>query len=191
MLFNDYSHSKIKGHLRIYEEETEKVLFDKHNDIHPENFSIALANSLANNGGYIQELAFGNGGVRVNASNEFLYSSPQTIGRTASLYNETYFKVVDQHSSANVDPTRNYMTVSHVNGNLFTDILIHCTLEKNEPTGQNIINKDNQIVSEYTFSEVGLRTSTGDLITHICHYPIAKSSNITLIFDYLIRLQIV
>ena len=83
------------------------------------------------------------------------------------------------------------MTVSHVNGNVFTDILVHCTLEKNEPTGQNTLNNDNQIISEYTFSEVGLRTNTGDLITHICHYPIAKSSNITLIFDYLIRIQIV
>lgn len=191
MLFNEYSNSKIKGHLRIYEEESQKVLFDKHNDIHPENFSMALANSLSNNSGFIQELAFGNGGVRVNASNEFLYSSPQTIGRTASLYNETYFKVVDQRSTGNVDPTRNYMTVSHVNGNVFTDILVHCTLEKNEPTGQNVLNNDNQIVSEYTFSEVGLKNYKGDLITHICHYPISKTSNITLIFDYLIRIQIV
>ena len=191
MLFYEYSNSKIQGHLRIYEEESQKVLFDRHNDIHPENFSMALANSLGNNGGSIQELAFGNGGVRVNASNEFLYSSPQTIGRTASLYNETYFKVVDQHSPANIDPTRNYMTVSHVSGNVFTDILVHCTLEKNEPTGQNVLNNDNQIISEYTFSEVGLRTASGDLITHICHYPIAKSSNIILVFDYLIRIQIV
>ena len=190
-MFQDLSKSKITGHLRIYEEDSKKILLDRHNDIHPENISIAIANSLSNNGGFIQELVFGNGGVRVNASNEFLYSAPQTIGRTASLYNETYFKVVDQHSTANTDPTRNYMTISHVSGNVFTDIMIHCTLEKNEPTGQNLINNENQIVSEYTFSEVGLRTSSGDLITHICHYPINKSANITILFDYLLRVQIV
>lgn len=68
-MFKDYSQPKIKGHLRIHEEETGKVLLDVHNDIHPENFSIALANSLSNNGGYITQLVFGNGGVRVNASN--------------------------------------------------------------------------------------------------------------------------
>lgn len=191
-MFKDYDQPKIKGHLRIHEEETGKVLLDVHNDIHPENFSIALANSLSNNGGYITQLVFGNGGVRVNASNEFLYSTPQTIGRTASLYNETYYKVVDQHSiTDNLEKTRNYMTVSHVTGNVFSDILVHCTLEKGEPTEQNVLNNDSQIISEYTFSEVGLITSKGDLITHICHYPISKTSNITLVFDYLLRIQIV
>ena len=191
-MFKDYSQPKIKGHLRIHEEETGKVLLDVHNDIHPENFSIALANSLSNNGGYITQLVFGNGGIRVNASNEFLYSTPQTIGRTASLYNETYYKVVDQHSiTDNLEKTRNYMTVSHVTGNVYSDILVHCTLEKGEPTEQNVLNNDSQIISEYTFSEVGLRTSKGDLITHICHYPISKTSNITLVFDYLLRIQIV
>lgn len=190
-MLKDFSQSKIKGHLRIYEQETGKVVLDKHNDIHPENFSLAIANSMAHGDGYINELCFGSGGVRVNASNEFLYSSPQTIGRTASLYNETYFKVVDQYSSANVDPTRNNMTVSHVIGNVYSDILVHCTLEKNEPSGQNVLNNDNKIISEYTFSEVGLRTKSGDLITHICHYPISKTSNITLVFDYLLRIQIV
>ena len=42
-MFKDYGQPKIKGHLRIHEEETGKVLLDVHNDIHPENFSIALA----------------------------------------------------------------------------------------------------------------------------------------------------
>lgn len=189
-MFKENNTSKIQGHLRIYENETKKLLLDKHNDIHPENFSIALANSISNNGNFIKELALGNGGVRVNASNEYLYSSPQIIGRSASLYNETYFKVVDQKSSANLDSTRNYMTVSHVSGNIYTDILVHCTLEKNEPEGQNIIDSS-AIISEYSFSEVGLRTDQGDLITHLCFSPITKKSNITLVFDYLIRIQIV
>lgn len=189
-MFKDLSKPNINGHLRIYEEESKKLLLDKHNDIHPENFSIALANAISNNGNFIKELALGNGGVRVNASQEYLYSTPQIIGRAATLYNETYYKVVDQKSSENVDTARNYMTVSHVNGNVFTDILVHCSLEKNEPSGQNVID-DSSIISEYSFSEVGLRTNQNDLITHLCFSPITKKSNITLIFDYLIRIQIV
>ena len=191
MLFTEQLSPKIEGHIRIYEEESGKVLLDKHNAIHPENFSIAIGNALAHNGGIIKELAMGSGGVRVNASNEFLYSSPQTIGRTASLYNETYCKVIDQHNAENLDPTRNYITVSHATGNVYTDILCHCTLEKSEPTGENVAYNTSEIINEYTFNEVGLRTIDGDLITHACFYPISKSSSITLIFDYLLRIQIV
>lgn len=191
MNFNEQNKTKITGHLRIYEQETGKILLDKHNAIHPENMSLAIADSLSNNNGFIYEMCFGNGGVRVNASNEFLYSSPQTIGRTASLYNQTYSKVVDQNSSDNLNKSRNYMTVSHVTGNVYSDILVHCTLEKNEPEEQNVLNNDSQIISEYTFSEVGLKNNKGDLLTHICHYPVQKSSNITLVFDYLVRIMIV
>jgi len=191
MLFNEHTQPLVKGHLRVYEEESGNILLDRHNDIHNENFSKALAYSLANQGNTIQALALGSGGVRVNASNEFLYSSPQIIGRTASLYAETYRKIIDQHNSNNIDSTRNYITVEHGIGNDYTDIKCHCTLEKNEPSSQAVITNTNEIISEYTFNEAGLMTSTGDLITHLCFYPIAKSNDITLIFDYIIRIQMV
>ena len=190
-MFYELMKPTITGHLRIYEEESGKVLLDHHNAIHPENFSLAIGNSLANNGGTIKELALGSGGVRVNASNEFLYSAPQTIGRTAGLYNETYKKVLDTKSPENTDPTRNYITVSHATGNVYTDILCHCTLEKGEPEGQNVVTNSSEIITEFSFNEVGLRTTDGDLITHKCFYPIAKNSDITLVFDYLLRVQIV
>jgi len=183
---------KIKGHLRIWEKETGKVLLDHHNAIHPENMSLALAQSLAHGKGFIREMVFGNGGVRVNASNEFLYSAPQTIGRMASLYNETYAKIVDANDSENNDKEHNFIEVSHITGNVYSDVLVHCTLNKDEPSSQSIYNNDTQIATqEYQFSEVGLRTASGDLITHICHYPIEKALNITLQIDYNLRLQIV
>lgn len=191
MLLTEHSKPIIKGHLRVYEQETGNLLLDRHNDIHNENFSKALAYSLANQGNTIQALALGSGGVRVNASNEFLYSSPQIIGRTAALYSETYRKIIDQHSVENPDSTRNYITVEHGSGNEYTDIKCHCTLEKNEPASQAVLTNTNEIISEYTFNEAGLLTSAGDLITHLCFYPIAKSNDITLIFDYIIRIQMV
>ena len=87
-MYSDIVKYKATGHLRIWEKETGKVLLDHHNAIHPENMSLAIAQSLSHGKGFIREMVFGNGGVRVNASNEFLYSAPQTIGRMASLYNE-------------------------------------------------------------------------------------------------------
>lgn len=184
---------KVTGHLRIHEKETGKVLLDHHNAIHPENISIALAKSLAHDTrGAIRELVFGNGGVRVNASNEFLYSAPQTIGQAATLYNQTYAKVVDQNDGANTDKENNYITVSHITGNVYTDIMIHCTLNKGEPSSESVLNNETEIATqEYQFSEVGIKTHDGMLITHICHYPILKAQNITLVMDYNIRLQIV
>lgn len=191
-MFDEIVKFKATGHLRIWEEETGKVLLDHHNAIHPENISIALAESLAHENGFIKEMVFGNGGVRVNASNEFLYSAPQTIGRMASLYNETYSKIVDGRDVENKDNSNNYITTSHINGNVYTDVLVTCVLNKDEPTSQNILNNDNEIATqEYQFSEIGLRTYDGNLITHICHYPINKSQNITLKIAYNIRIQIV
>ena len=191
MLFTEQSKPIIKGHLRVYEEESGNLLLDRHNDIHNENFSKALAYAVSNQGNTIQELALGSGGVRVNASNEFLYSSPQIIGRTAALYSQTYSKIIDQHNPNNKDATRNYITVEHGSGNEYTDIKCHCTLEKDEPASQSVLSNSGEIISEYTFNEAGLMTSAGDLITHLCFYPISKSSNITLIFDYIIRIQMV
>lgn len=191
-MLSDTINYKVTGHLRVWEKETGKVLLDHHNAIHPENISIALAMSLAHDEkGVIKEMVFGNGGVRINASNEFLYSAPQTIGRAATLYNQTYSKIVDPKDGGNIDTENNYITTSHITGNVYTDILIHCTLDKNEPKAENILNTEQDILTDYSFSEVGLKTHDDVLITHICHYPILKAQNITLVMDYNIRLQIV
>lgn len=190
--YNDEVKTSIHGFLRIYEEETGKVLFNRHNDIHYENMSIALAQSLANKKGWIKEIVFGNGGVKLNAANEYIYTAPQTIGKSATLHNQTYSKVVDDNNlDENTDPTRNFMQVQHVTGNYYTDILIRATLEKNEPSDQNVFNNDTAVISDYSFSEVGLKTYQGDLITHLVFSNVQKSSNITLVFDYLLRIQIV
>lgn len=190
-MFSEFIQPKVIGHLKIYEENTGKILLDQHNAIHPENMSNALAMALSNNGGFLKEMCFGNGGVKVNASNEYLYTSPQTIGKSASLYSQTYSKVVDQNSSENVDKTRNFMEVSHVVGNVYTDIMIQCALEMGEPTGQNVLNNESNIISEYSFSEIGLKNIHGDLLTHICFYPILKSNNVSIVVNYLIRIMMV
>ena len=55
------------GHIKIFDPETGEVIVDKRNAIHYENMSIALAESLANQGqGMIYEMSFGNGGTSVD-----------------------------------------------------------------------------------------------------------------------------
>ena len=64
---NDKSGVVVKGHIKIHDPNTGEVYVDKRNAIHYENMSIALAESLANQGqGMIYEMSFGNGGTSVD-----------------------------------------------------------------------------------------------------------------------------
>ena len=83
----------IQGHIKIYDPETSEVYVDKHNAIHYENFSQALAKSIANRTtGFIEEMHFGNGGTSVDTTGIITYLTPNTSGDNANLYNKTYFK---------------------------------------------------------------------------------------------------
>jgi len=67
--------------------------------------SVALAESLANSGqGFIYQMDFGNGGTAVDPTGIITYLSTNTTGTNSSLYNRTYYKVVDDRSSTNIDP---------------------------------------------------------------------------------------
>lgn len=184
----EHIRTKPQGHLRIYEKETGKIILDQHNDINAENFSYALSSSLVGyDSGNIRYMVFGNGGARATSSNKFIYSVPQTVGRAASLYNQTYRK--DLLTSSDEE---NYMNVSHATGNDYSDIVVHCTLKKDEIIDTlGSVNSNDSIITEQVFSEIGLVTSGGDLITHICFFPIQKSQESSLIIDYILRIQIV
>lgn len=186
--YNENVKTLPQGHLRIWEKETGKVLLDQHNDINPENMSYAIAQSLCGfEEGNIKYMAFGNGGARATSSNKYIYSVPQTVGRAASLYRETYRK----NMIADADE-ENYMNVTHASGNEYTDIVVHATLAKNDLIGAlGSVGENGSIVTDATFSEIGLVTAGGDLITHICFFPIQKTENSSLIIDYLLRIQIV
>ena len=83
----------IEGHIKIFDPQSEEVFVDKRNAIHYENFSEALAKSIANRSdGYIEEMHFGNGGTSVDSTGVITYLTPNNSGSNAGLYNETYFK---------------------------------------------------------------------------------------------------
>lgn len=195
-MFNEILKSKPQGHLRIWEKETGNILLEQHNDINPENFSYAIASSLTglldesgNCYGHIRKMVFGNGGARVTSSNKYIYSVPQTVGRAATLYNQIYEKDIIKNKDED-----NYMSVTHATGNEYSDIVIRCTIPMDEKvTDRNVAVEDenNSIINDVTFNEIGLVTTGGDLITHICFFPIQKNSNTSLVIEYIIRIQIV
>jgi hypothetical protein len=156
----------VQGHIKIFDPESQKVYIDKRNAIHYENMSIALAESLSNAGaGFIYEMSFGNGGTSVDPTGIITYLTPNSTGTNASLYNQTYTKVVDDRSVNNTDPVRNKLETRHVSGTNYTDIVVSCLLGSYSPDG------------------------SGKLITHVIFHPVQKSLNRLIQIDYTVRVQ--
>jgi hypothetical protein len=187
--------TNIRGFLKIHDPVTGEVFLDKNNAIHYENISICMANTLADrNKGYIYKMAFGNGGSAVDPTGVITYLPPNTTGQNASLYNETYSKVVDDNSAANPDPSNNYLTVLHTSGAVYTDIVTTCLLDYGEPAGQQAFDNSTNFNGEYVFDELGLQCWNGSstnllLITHVIFHPVQKSLNRQIQIDYTLRIQ--
>lgn len=185
---------RVQGHIKIFDPETNHVYIDKRNAIHYENMSIALAESLSNAGqGFIYEMSFGNGGTTVDTTGVITYLTPNSTGTNASLYNQTYTKIVDDRSVNNTDPARNKIETRHVSGTNYTDILVSCLLDYGEPNGQQAFDTATNADDAFVFDELGLRSfdpnSTGRLLTHVIFHPVQKSLNRLIQIDYTVRVQ--
>jgi hypothetical protein len=185
----------IQGFVKIYDPLSGEVFVDKKNAIHYENMSIALAQSLADrNLGYIYEMVFGNGGSSVDPTGVITYLPPNTTGQNAELYNQTYAKVVDDNSAADLDPLNNKLTVLHTSNEVYTDVLVTCLLDYGEPPEQQAFDNSTQYNGEFVFDELGLKAWNGAvddlrLITHVIFHPVQKSLNRQIQIDYTIRIQ--
>jgi len=194
---DDKSGVFMQGHIKIWDPETGEIIVDKRNAIHYENMSSALANSLANKStGFVHEMAFGNGGATVDTTGVITYLTPNSTGTNATLYNQTYYKVVDDNSSTNKDSSRNKMEVRHTAGNKYTDIVVTCTLDYGEPTGQAAFDNTTNFDGDYVFDELGLKSwegtedgATNKLLTHVIFHPVQKSLNRLIQIDYTLRVQ--
>jgi hypothetical protein len=186
----DKNNTFIKGHVKIYDPENGQVLLDKYNAIHYENMSEALAQSISNKGsGYIERMAFGNGATAVDSTGVITYLPTNTFGQNASLYNQTYSKIVDNTSALNTDPSKNFIEVRHTPGVIYTDIYVSCLLNYTEPSGQQAFDNSATMSGTFVFDELGLISETGRLLTHVIFHPIQKSLNRLIQIDYTIRIQ--
>jgi hypothetical protein len=185
----------VQGHIKISDAVTGEVLEDKSNAIHYENMSEALAQSLGNKGlGTVYYMVFGNGATAVDSTGVITYLPPNTYGQNASLYNQTYSKIVDDTSALNVDPTRNYIEVRHTPGLIYTDIFVSCLLDYAEPADQQAFDNSATMQSSYVFDEIGLVSygsdgSNGKLLTHVIFHPVQKALNRLIQIDYTVRIQ--
>jgi hypothetical protein len=183
-----------EGHIKIFDPQTKEVFIDKRNAIHYENMSVAMVQSLSNQGqGTVYQMVFGTGGTTVDPTGLITYLTPNTIGVNSSLYNQTYQKVVDQNAVENVDPVRNKMEVRHISGATYSDILISCLLDYGEPLDQEAFDNSVDLSGNFVFDELGLTSynpnGDGKLLTHVVFHPVQKSLNRLLQIDYTIRVQ--
>jgi hypothetical protein len=183
-----------EGHIKIFDPQTKEVFIDKRNAIHYENMSVAMVQSLSNQGqGTVYQMMFGTGGTTVDPTGIITYLTPNTIGVNSSLYNQTYQKVVDQNAIENVDPVRNKMEVRHISGATYSDILISCLLDYGEPLDQEAFDNSVDLSGNFVFDELGLKSynpnGDGKLLTHVVFHPVQKSLNRLLQIDYTIRVQ--
>jgi hypothetical protein len=184
----------IEGHIKIYDPISKEIFINKRNAIHYENMSIAIAQSLADSGnGFVYQMAFGNGGTSIDPTGIITYLTPNTSGTNASLYNQTYVKVVNQESSNNLDPTRNFIETRHTTGTNYTDVFVTCLLDYGEPSGQSAYDIESNGQSAYVFDELGLQSYNTDgstsLLTHVIFHPVLKSLNRLIQIDYTVRIQ--
>ncbi|CAB4123137.1 hypothetical protein UFOVP29_296 [uncultured Caudovirales phage] len=194
---------QITGHVLITDFLTQEVLADTHNAINWENFSLSLANVLANEPrGWIQDMVFGNGGATVSGTGVISYRPPNIIGQSAALYNQTYSKVVNDKdkNQLDTDTTKNLTHVNHVVGTYYSDVMVTCVLDLGEPDGQEAFDTATDFTSDYVFNELGLRafselgpdiktSGPGLLLTHAVFSPIQKSLNRQIQIVYTLRLQ--
>jgi hypothetical protein len=187
----------IVGLVKIIDFDTGEVLLDKRNAINAEALSYALALSLADRpNGSIQQMIFGNGASTVSANGTITYQPPNVTGlsgQTASLYNPTYSKFVNDQSPNDTDPTDNFLTVNHTTNTTYSDVVVTCLLDYNEPTGQQAFDNAVQADGTFIFDELGLATynsvtEQGMMLTHVVFHPIQKALNRRIQIEYVIRI---
>ena len=195
--FKDESIVGVDGHIKIWDPISGDIFVNRHNAVHPENMSIAIANTLISSGLHqIYEMHFGNGGTTVSGVGVVTYNSPNVNVGTDDLYNKTYFKVIDASDTVNnLDPANNFMAVTHVAGTTFTDIITTCTLDYVEPTGQDAIDNATDMEATYIFDELGLKSKAatlgaGLLLTHVIFHPVQKSANRLIQIVYTLRIRV-
>ena len=192
---DDTGNVNVEGHIKIFDPESGEVFADKRNAIHYENISEALALSIGNKTtGFIHELALGNGGTSVDPTGVITYKPANNSGTNSSLYNQTYYKVVDDLSALNNDAQRNKIVVNHTEGAVYTDIVVSCLLDYGEPSGQAAFDNTNNFDGTFVFDELGLKSwagtvNTGKLLTHVVFHPVQKSLNRLIEIEYTVRIQ--
>lgn len=188
----DHLKLHVEGHVLIRDPDTGEVILNRRNAVHRENMSFAIVSALSNTGdingfgGFIDSLAFGNGGVVVDGNGNVTYNTVNVSVITDELYNQTYSKMVNFSIEDDAD---NNTTVVHTGGTTFSDIVVTCTLDYGEPVGQDPYDDTASQEGDFVFDEIGLVSQQGRLLTHLIFHPVQKSANRKIQVVYTVRIS--
>jgi len=189
---------KIEGYVKIFDMSTNALIFQGQNDVNPEAMSYIIAKMLrGNNSEYIYQVNFGSGGTVIDETGNVTYKNVEenlNSGLLANLYNPImltdsieFAKVVDESDSTNNTNTlRNNIEIVHLDGLPYTDLVITCTLEEEDPV---------ELGGEIIFDELGLKSrpqtgfENGFLLTHIVFDPVEKNRTRIIQVIYTLRVR--
>ncbi len=180
----------VHGSIKIVDKGTGEILVEKNNAVHPENMARIIARALSNEAnGCLHYLSLGNGGTYFNSGGQIVYKSPNILGSTSDLYNETYSEIVDEtnggeagnsvYSQASPSPLTTYQVVTIME------------LDATQPSGQFVTDATNtDPESLYMFDELGLKAEDGALLTHVVFSPIEKTANRAITITYTLTISV-
>lgn len=183
----------IHGHVIIRDPDTNEVIVNKRNAVHKENIIFALASlmssalDLNSNAAFIQNIAYGNGGVIVDGAGNITYRDTNVADISSTLYNQTYSKSVNFTAATD---SNNNIKVINTTGTTYTDIVVTSTLDYGEPQGQDAYDNAATMQGDFVFDEMGLVSQQGRLLTHLIFHPVQKSANRRLQVVYTVRISI-
>lgn len=179
---------KLEGRVLIHDEQG-NLLLEKKNAIHPQNMALVVARALAReDNGYVFNLVFGNGGTFFNANSVLVYKAPNTIGSSATLYNQTYAVQVDDSTSGTAAANSTVALPSPAPA-LTSLIVVTAQLSALEPLGQAVADNITTTDSVFTFDEIGLQSPDGLLLSHLVFNPIEKTANRAWLITYTITIS--
>ena len=181
----------VEGHITIWDPESGEILTKRRNAVNFENMSVALANLLANEAGstgshHIGTMRFGNAGTTIDGLGAVTYKATNTSLSSGALYNQTFSKTVDEAGGASV---LNNVEAVHTSTNLYSDVIVTCTLDYGEPAGQDATDTATNMDGTYVFDELALYSANDDLLTHVIFHPVQKSANRKIQVIYTLRLR--
>lgn len=199
---------KFSTNVLLKDKNTGEVFVDQSNAVHPQNMAYIIARGLANEpNSQIHRIGLGNGGTYVDTAETLHFNTPNTTGIDATLYNETYFEVID-----GTVVNSNTLTSNRSTTDVTSIVVIDVTIDSTEPSGQWLTDaQGNVIISNpetggyaYEFDELGCfaKNPAYDalnpnpaikeflLLTHIVFHPIAKSQNRQLQLTYTITISV-
>lgn len=195
----------VEGFVKIVDLDSGQTIRAGKNAIHQENMSLAIAQALAN-GDLVSEIHFGNGASITDSAGTITFRPPNILGYDADLYTPIYYRVVDALDFENGSPNDNKVTVEHIRGNTYTDIVVTTTLNYQDPTNiernggfiksLSTAALDQQAINgEMRFDEIGLKNrgtgglDTGLLLTHFRFHPVQKTADQKIQIVYTLRVR--